>query len=68
MKQNFAARVVDNTHFSFTYVETGIYSDDNVEIVSGLSEGEQVSVAMAKKTTTDNNNNQRRQGGPPPRF
>ncbi|WP_455631302.1 efflux RND transporter periplasmic adaptor subunit [Megamonas sp.] len=41
------------------YVETGIYSDDNVEIVSGLSEGEQVSVAMAKKTTTDNNNNQR---------
>lgn len=50
------------------YVETGIYSDDNVEIVSGLSEGEQVSVAMAKKTTTDNNNNQRRQGGPPPRF
>lgn len=50
------------------YVETGIYSDDNVEIVSGLSEGEQVSVAMAKKTTTNNNNNQRRQGGPPPRF
>lgn len=50
------------------YVETGIYSDDNVEIVSGLSEGEQVSVAMAKKTTINNNNNQRRQGGPPPRF
>lgn len=48
------------------YVETGIYSDDNVEIVSGLSEGENVSVAMAKKTTT--NNNQGRQGGPPPRF
>ena len=40
------------------YVETGIYSDDNVEIVSGLSEGEQVSVAMAKKTTTDNNKTQ----------
>ncbi len=49
------------------YVETGIYSDDNVEIVSGLSEGEAVSVAMAKKTSTDSNN-QRRQGGPPPRF
>lgn len=49
------------------YVETGIYSDDNVEIVSGLSEGEAVSVAMAKKTSTDINN-QRRQGGPPPRF
>ena len=48
------------------YVETGIYSDDNVEIVSGLSEGEHVSVAMAKKTTTNNNN--QRQGGPPPRF
>lgn len=49
------------------YVETGIYSDDNVEIVSGLSEDEAVSVAMAKKTSTDSNN-QRRQGGPPPRF
>lgn len=49
------------------YVETGIYSDDNVEIVSGLSEGEHVSVAMAKKTTTSNNNN-RRMGGPPPGF
>lgn len=49
------------------YVETGIYSDDNVEIVSGLSEGEAVSVAMAKKTSIDSNN-QRRQGGPPPRF
>lgn len=48
------------------YVETGIYSDDNVEIVSGLAEGEHVSVAMAKKTTTNNNN--QRQGGPPPRF
>lgn len=48
------------------YVETGIYSDDNVEIVSGLAEGERVSVAMAKKTTTNNNN--QRQGGPPPRF
>lgn len=48
------------------YVETGIYSDDNVEIVSGLTEGERVSVAMAKKTTTNNNN--QRQGGPPPRF
>lgn len=46
------------------YVETGIYSDDNVEIVSGLSEGEHVSVAMAKKTTTSNNND-RRMGGPP---
>lgn len=49
------------------YVETGIYSDDNVEIVSGLSEGEHVSVAMAKKTTTSNNND-RRMGGPPPGF
>ena len=48
------------------YVETGIYSDDNVEIISGLSEGESVSVAMAKKTTKSNNN--QRNSGPPPRF
>lgn len=34
MKQNFAARVVDNTHFSFTYVETGI-SSDGTYTVSG---------------------------------
>ena len=46
------------------YVEVGIYSDDNVEIVSNLSEGENVSVAMAKKTTSSNNSDRR--GGPPP--
>ena len=46
------------------YVEVGIYSDDNVEIVSNLAEGENVSVAMAKKTTSSNNSYRR--GGPPP--
>lgn len=46
------------------YVEVGIYSDDNVEIVSGLSEGEKVSVALAKKTTSSNSSSNQ----PPPRF
>ncbi len=48
------------------YVEVGIYSDDDVEIVSGLSEGEQVSTAMAKKAASTSNNNSKRQGPPGP--
>lgn len=34
------------------YVETGIYGDEFVEIISGLSENEKVDVTMVKKTTT----------------
>lgn len=37
------------------YVETGIYGDEFVEIVSGLAEGENVDVTMVKKTTSTNN-------------
>lgn len=34
------------------YVETGIYGDEFVEIVNGLSENEKVDVTMVKKITT----------------
>lgn len=34
------------------YVETGIYGDEFVEIISGLSENEKVDVTMVKKITT----------------
>lgn len=48
------------------YVETGIYSDEYVEILDGLSEGEQVvSTYTAKASTTKTSSNKDR-GGPPP--
>lgn len=34
------------------YVETGIYGDEFVEIINGLSENEKIDVTMVKKTTT----------------
>ena len=34
------------------YVETGIYGDELVEIINGLSENEKVDVTMVKKSTT----------------
>lgn len=43
------------------YVETGIYGDEFVEIISGLSESEKVDVTMVKKATSQNQN----RPGPP---
>ena len=51
------------------YVSTGIYSDEYVEILEGLSEGEQVvSTYVAKSTATASKNSSGRRGpgGPPP--
>ena len=48
------------------YVETGIYSDEYVEILAGLSEGEKVvSTYTAKESTAKASSNKNR-GGPPP--
>ncbi len=65
---SYVVVVKDDGSTENRYVETGIYSDDDVEIVSGLSEGEKVSVAMAKKTTssTSSSGGNRRQGPPGP--
>ena len=47
------------------YVQTGIYSDEYVEITGGLDEGEDiVSTYTAKKSSSSSSNNNRQ--GPPP--
>ena len=46
-------------------VSTGIYSDEYVEILDGLSEGEKVTVSYKASSSSSSSNNQR-QGGPPP--
>ena len=43
------------------YVSTGIYSDEYVEIVDGLTDGEQLVVSYKSKSGSNNN-----MGGPPP--
>ena len=48
------------------YVETGIYSDEYVEIISGLSEGEQVVNTYTAKTSAAKTSSKKNQGGPPP--
>ena len=46
------------------YVTTGIYSDEYVEILSGLEEGEDVvSTYTAKKSTSSSSSNNKRGGG-----
>ena len=45
------------------YVQTGIYSDEYVEIMDGLSEGEQVVSTYTAKTSGSSKNNDH--GGPP---
>ena len=48
------------------HVETGIYSDEYVEILDGLSEGEQiVNTYTAKSTSSSKSKNSRGPGGPP---
>lgn len=48
-------------------VTTGIYSDEYVEILSGLSEGDSVSVSYnaPSKSSSQSSNSHRRQGPPP---
>ncbi len=45
-------------------VSTGIYSDEYVEILDGLSEGDKVTVSYKASSSSSSNN--QRQGGPPP--
>ncbi|MBQ1890415.1 MAG: efflux RND transporter periplasmic adaptor subunit, partial [Selenomonas sp.] len=48
------------------YVETGIYSDEYVEILAGLSEGEQVVSTYTAKAATTTTSSKKSRGGPPP--
>ncbi len=47
-------------------VTTGLYSDDSVEILSGLEEGDVLSVSYAKSTSTSSKKLSGHPGGPPP--
>ena len=51
------------------YVETGIYSDEYVEILDGLSEGEEIVAtytATASKSASSDSSKKKGMGGPPP--
>ena len=48
------------------YVSTGIYSDEYVEILDGLSEGEQVVSTHVAKSADSAKKNSSNRGGPPP--
>lgn len=55
--------VKDDGTTEHRYVETGIYGDDYVEILSGVSVGEKVDITLAKKAT--NTNTRSNNPGPP---
>ena len=48
------------------YVETGIYSDEYVEILDGLSEGEDIVATYTAKASSGDSAKKKTQGGPPP--
>lgn len=48
------------------YVETGIYDDEYVEILSGLEEGDMISSSYTAKKSSGSSKNSR--GGPPPHM
>lgn len=63
-KGSYVLRVNDNGQTEQVNVTTGIYSDEYVEILSGLDKGDKVSITYnASKSSSKSNNN--RQGPPP---
>lgn len=63
-KGSYVLRVNNNGQTEQVNVTTGIYSDEYVEILSGLDEGDKVSITYnASKSSSKSNNN--RQGPPP---
>lgn len=48
------------------YVTTGIYSDEYVEILSGLEEGEEVVSTYTAKKSSSSSSSKNDRGGPPP--
>lgn len=63
-KGSYVLRINDNGQTEQVTVTTGIYSDEYVEILSGLDEGDKVSITYnASKSSSKSNNN--RQGPPP---
>lgn len=66
-KGSYVLRVTEGGKTEEIPVTTGIYSDDYVEILSGLTEGDTVSIShtASKSTTTTQNKSNNRQGPPP---
>lgn len=66
-KGSYVLRVTEGGKTEEIPVTTGIYSDDYVEILSGLTEGDTVSISYtaSKSTTTTQNKSNSRQGPPP---
>lgn len=54
----------DDGKFTRQTVQTGIYSDEYVEILSGLNEGDEVEITYKTKSSSSKNN--KGPGGPPP--
>lgn len=50
------------------YVETGIYDDEYVEILSGLEEGDMISSSYTAKKSSSSDNSKNARGGPPPHM
>lgn len=66
-KGSYVLRVTEGGKTEEIPVTTGIYSDDYVEILSGLTEGDTVSISYtaSNSTTTTQNKSNNRQGPPP---
>ena len=50
------------------YVETGIYDDEYVEILSGLEEGDMISSSYTAKKSSSADSSKNGRGGPPPHM
>ena len=64
-KGSYVLRVNDNGQTEQVNVTTGIYSDEYVEILSGLDEGDKVSITYNASKSSSSNSNNNRQGPPP---
>ena len=63
---SYVIRVDANGQTEQVPVTTGIYSDEYVEILSGLTQGDKVSITYtASKKSSSSSNNNRHQGPPP---
>lgn len=64
-KGSYVLRVNDNGQTEQVNVTTGIYSDEYVEILSGLDEGGKVSITYNASKSSSSKSNDKRQGPPP---
>lgn len=63
---SYVLRVKDDGTTEQVPVKTGIYSSDYVEILSGLTEGDKVSISYtASKSSSSSSKSSSRQGPPP---